>query len=1142
MRSSAVGAGASTEPPPASPGGTATRALPELRWVSVLFVDLVGFTSLSDGRDAEDVREVLGWYFESARTIVGRYAGSIEKFIGDAVMAVWGAPVAKEDDAERAVRAALEIVDAVGMLGEKVGISELRARAGVVTGQVAAIENPGEALVVGDRVNTASRVQSAAQPGSVFVDEVTRQVTMAAVAYEHVGEHQLKGKAEPLTLWRAVRVVAGRGGSRAEGGLEVPFVGREPDSRLVKGLFHAALERRSARLVAVSGQAGVGKSRLRSEFANYVDGLADTVLWHVGRCLSYGDGVAYWALAEMVRLRLGIREEAGGEEAAARLREGLERWVTDPQDRSFIWPRLGALLGVAEPGMDRDELFAGWRLFFERLAAHEPVALVFEDLQWADVGLLDFIEHLLDWSADSPIFMLTLGRPEIAAASAGWPSGHRGATVVHLEPLSDQAMRDLLAGIVDGLPDRAAERIVQQAQGVPLFAIETVRALADSGVLISRDGRLVAMTELDELSVPASLGSLLTARLDALEPAERRLLKAMSVFGGAFPRSTAAALGDIPEEQLDGVLASLVRKEVLVIRADPLSPDRGQYAFAQGLLRTVAYEMLSRQERKPRHRAAAEHLRAMFANDGEEVAELIASHYVDAYRAARGDPDSDELRAESVAALQRAAHRAAHVGAPSSAETAYRTAIELAADERERAELMRGAGEMALESGRTEEALRLLEAASAAHLAAGRERDAARIAGHIGRATGRLGRNREAAERIAAALKVLGADRMDAEVAELNAAMSRSLVLSGQLERATPSLECALKVAEALGLPSVLSYALNAKASMYARQGRAVEARLLYRGAIEIAERHGLIESLQRAQANSGDLCVQSDLPEAAEQLETALALARRRGNRYWESITCSNLMQVHLLKGRWDEVERLGLELLDSEKRPSAQDIHYRLASLHLLRGELDAARTCVERLAAWKHTEDAERRAMHSSMMVSILLAEDDPQAALERGEAMLGAAINTLAPTNEAVRQAWPDAVQAALKLGRLEDVRRLVALLADRPPGLIAPYLATQLVRARALVDAAEGKNDAVEIGLGAAIDGFRELGYPYWRAVTQTELAEWSIEQQPMSESSGQLLHDSVQILERLRAAPALERAQDLVRSASGATRGRPSRG
>ncbi len=325
---------------------------------------------------------------------------------------------------------------------------------------------------------------------------------------------------------------------------------------------------------------------------------------------------------------------------------------------------------MAEPGIAREDLFAGWRLFFERLADHMALTMVFEDLQWADAGLLDFIEHLLDWSTDKPIFILTLSRPELAERREGWPTGRPGAAQLYLEPLALEAMGELLDGLVAGLPADARERIAAQAGGVPLYAIETVRALADRGALVAGpDGRLTLEGDIGELDVPASLSSLLAARLDALEPDERELVKALAVFGGSFPRTAAASLTGIEERRLDDLLGSLVRKQVFVVRADPLSPERGQYAFAQTLLRTVAYDMLSRHERKVRHLAAAEHLRQAFPDDGEDVAEVIAHHYLDAYRAAQGDPDEEEHRARALEALRRAAQHAFTVGAPTPPST-----------------------------------------------------------------------------------------------------------------------------------------------------------------------------------------------------------------------------------------------------------------------------------------------------------------------------------------------------------------------------------------------------------------------------------------------------------------------------------------
>ena len=1102
-------------------------AAAEMRFVSVLFVDLVGFTSLSEGRDAEDVRELLGRYFESTRTIVERYGGVVEKFIGDAVMAVWGAPVAREDDAERAVRAALDVVDAVGAFGAEVGAPELRARAGVVTGQVAALENPGEGLVVGDRVNTASRVQSAASPGTVLVDEVTRQVTSAGIAYDDAGEHAVKGKAEPLHLWRAVRVLGGVGGSDREQGLEAAFVGRDGELRLLKELFHGALDRGSARLVAVSGEAGVGKSRLRREFFNYIDGLSDTVLWHLGRCLAHGSGVAYWALAEMVRQRFAIAEEAGAEDAARKLDEGLERWVDDPGDREFIRPRLGALLGVAEPGLAREELFAGWRLFFERLAAHLPVVLVFEDLQWADAGLLDFIDQLLDWSAASPIFILTLGRPELEAGRDGWPAGRRGATTIALEPLGEAPMRALLASLVDDLPEQAARRIIARAEGVPLYAIETVRALADRGALVERDGRLTLVGDLGELDVPASLSSLLAARLDALDPNERGLVKAMSVFGGSFPRSAAAALGGVPENEVDAVLASLVRKQVLLIRTDRLSPDRGQYAFAQGLLRTVAYGLLSRQERKPRHLAAAEHLRKVFADDGEDVAEVIANHYLEAFRAAGEDSDAEELRRETVAALRRSARRAGTVGAPEVAERAYLTAAELAADEPERTELTQSAAQMALRSGRREVALELFAVVAAAHRAAGRHRDEAMAFGDASHALSRFGRNIEAAEMISAALETLAADEPDEDVAVLNGKLGGTLVSAGEYDRAAPPLELALRIAQALELPSVLGNALASKASMYGYSGRVQESRYLFLAALDIAERHDLPDVLALAEGNLGNLAMGWDLPEAASRVEAVLEVDRRRGDRYGESIDGGNRMQLHLFSGTWHEAERLADELLrDNEERPGAEYPHYVATLLAVARGEIASAEAHLEAMDSWVDSENEELRVCHAAAFVAVLLAKGIVEEALTRGREMLARATQRLSTAHESVRYGWPTTLEAALRLGRLTEAHELLEMLGDRAPGLVPPYLRAQLARGRALVAAVEDRDDVVENDLKDAIARFRELGYPYWLAVTQTDLAEWLTGRGRVDEATP-LLDEAIVTFESLGARPALERARTI---------------
>jgi class 3 adenylate cyclase/tetratricopeptide (TPR) repeat protein len=1107
----ALAAGAATSPA----GPTATA---ELRFVSVLFVDLVGYTSLSESRDAEDVRALLSRYFEHARTIVGRYGGTVEKFIGDAVMAVWGTPVAREDDAERAVRAGLELIDAVAAFGEEVGAPQLSARAGVVTGQVASVASPGEGLVVGDRVNTASRVQSTADPGTVFVDEVTRQASSAAIAYADAGQHAVKGKAEPLHMWRALRVVAGAGGAQADQGLAAPFLGRDPELRMLKELFHAAIDRGTPRLITVSGAAGVGKSRLRLEFFRYIDGLADLILWHSGRCLSYGDGVAYWALAEMVRQRLGIEADAPPDVAEAKLVLGLERWLPDPAEREFVGDRVRALLGLAEPGLSRAELFAGWRLLFERLAEHSPVVLAFEDVQWADDGLLDFIDHLLDWSA-APIVVIAVARAELAERRLTWMGGRSGVSPIFLEPLPDGVIGELLDAMVTGLPGAVRERIVAQAEGMALYALETVRALADQGVLGEDGGRLVVRGEIgQDLAVPASLTSLLTARLDALEPDERVLVKDLAVMGGSFPRATVSAISDLPEARIDTLLISLVRKQVLAVRADPLSPDSGQYVFAQTLLRSVAYDMLSRHERKPRHLAIATHLRSTAGPEGDELAEVIAAHLLDAYRAASGDADEDALRAEALAALRRGAQRAASIGAPEAAERTYCSAVELAGDDAERADLLRAAGDMAAAAGRSEVALGHYEAAAAALEATGDHRGALLLGAPACTQLAQLGRNLEGAERARVILDELGRDAAGPEIAGLLHARGHALLFSGGFDEAEPLMQRALELAQAFELPELVTRALGERGTLCARQGRIEEARILYTGAVDVATRHGLEPERARALMNLGDILWRYDLPGAQEHCREAMTVMRRLGHRASESIAGGNLVGALVSAGRWDEGAAVAAALLDEggPERPEGETLHFRLIGLCCLRGDLESARRHVAGMEAWRHTDDFEAREMFEAGELTVALADGPGPDAVDAALALINVPSATV---GEAGRQLVPPVGDAVVRLGMTDRADALLGIFADRPPGHVP-----QSIRAHLAILRGQLLDDDPRAGaeLAAAAATFEATAQPYWLAVARAALAEWLLGRGRV-EDAAPLLDQAATTLQALGAAPALDR-------------------
>jgi hypothetical protein len=427
-------------------------------------------------------------------------------------------------------------------------------------------------------VNTASRVQAAAAPGQVLVDGATQRLAGGGVGFADAGKHALKGKAEPQHLWRATRVLAGLGGSQRVDGLEAPLTGRDAELRTVRELFHAAAGRRVPRLVLVSGRAGVGKSVLGWEFRKYIEGLAEAVWWHQGRCLSYGEGVAFWALAEMIRQRAGGRRPADAAAPSWR-RVWTSMW---PTWGSGLMPGhgLGRLLGVAFAGdnggpLSREELFDGWRLFFERLAAENPVVLLVEDAHNADAGLLDFLDYLIDWVRDLPIYTLVFARPELGQARPGFGTSRNRITLT-LDPLDAASMDVLVDALVPGMPGPARAAVTAQAQGIPLFAVETVRSLIDRDIVQPVEGVYRLTGEVGQLQVPDSLHALLAARLDALDPGVRRLVADAAVLGTTFPAAALTAVPGQDEPEVRAALADLVRRELLSVSADLAVPRTGQ--------------------------------------------------------------------------------------------------------------------------------------------------------------------------------------------------------------------------------------------------------------------------------------------------------------------------------------------------------------------------------------------------------------------------------------------------------------------------------------------------------------------------------------------------------------------------------------
>jgi class 3 adenylate cyclase/tetratricopeptide (TPR) repeat protein len=1059
----------------------------ELRHVSVLFCDLVGFTPLSESRDPAEMRDFLSGYFEVARAVIGRYGGVIEKFIGDAVMAVWGAPVAKEDDAERAVRAGLELIDGVSQYGREAGL-ELEARVGIVTGRASTAATDAEGLVIGERVNTAARIQSVAPPSSCYVDETTRTATSAAIAYADAGTHELKGKAESVQLFRALRVEAAVAGSQRSGVLEAPFTGREHEVRLLKELLHASLERSSARLALVSGVAGIGKSRLGWELFKYVDGIAQELLWHSGHCLSYGDGVSYWALSEMVRARLQIGEQDTPEVAAERMRAGLERWIPSQADREFIAPRLAQLLGIpSDNNLIRQELFAGWRLFFERLSEHLPVVMVVEDLQWADPGLIEFLDQLLDWSADHPIFLLVLTRPE-GIEKAGPMLSRRNTTNLSLDPLPYEVVGELLDGLVSNLPQEARTRIIERAEGIPLYAVETVRTLIDRGVIDRRDDGLYMTGELGALDVPPELTALISSRLDTLGPKERQLVKECAVLGDTFPLDAVQAVTDLELAEIEALLPMLVRREVLTVRADKLSPDRGQYAFTQSLIRQVAYEMLTGPERKVRHLRTARHLQVAFSGEGNEMAELIAAHLHDAYRAAGHDADAEEIRAEAERAAVAAGDRADDVGANEQAEAAYLRAAELAVDELARGHYVVKAAIVASQIADYEKTI--------AHATRAREifdsledrPGAASAEAALGLGLALSGRHPEAIELLQTAIaSIEDVEVPPRERANLHCNLGVSAAFTGRYDQAKAALDTALLIAQQYELDDLLSLCFNFTSVVYRAQGRITESRLYLEASVPAAKEGS--RDASRAENNLGWFCAGHDLPGAEAHLMKALAIARRWGSRAAEAASADSLLSVLTLQGRYKEAQALADEVIPTQRTSRfGEALNVRRAVLDALRGEVAQANERLLSAADMKSSPELQLKGHYLWVEGLVRLSSGDNIGALGSIEQYQEVA-RAEGYSGEGVREAVPIAVEAALALGTPGRIEPFLAEIGDQPPGVISPSVKLQLQRARALL-AAAGGDEEVEESLVEVERGFATLGYPYWQAKVGLDLAEF----------------------------------------------------
>ncbi len=1089
------------------PAAATVRPVAERRVTSVMFGDLVGFTTLSESRDPEEVRELLGHYFDTARRIVVRYGGTIEKFIGDAVMAVWGVPTAHEDDADRAVRAGMDLTEAVAAFGESVGAPGLAMRVGVVTGEVAVtVGATDQGMVAGDAVNTAARVQAKAEPGSVWVDGQTRSLVGASIDFRNVGKHELKGKSAPVELFEAVAVMGGVGGDRSTDRVQGPLVGRRRELSMLKEMFHVAAEEHRPRLVVLSGDAGVGKSRLGRELENYLDGLSAGVLWHSGRCLAYGDGVAFSALNAAVRGRIGASDDDTEATTREKLARSLELYVPDPAERAWLTPPLAGLLGLGDgTGLTREDLFSAWLAWFECLSGPEAEAVVWvvDDVHYADDGLLDFVEHVAT-VAQAPILIVLLARPELLVRRPGLAALRR-ANVIGLETLSRPDIATLFDGLVEGLPQDVRDALIERAEGNPLYAIETVRAMNDQGLTVGGPTRTpgavrlstgVDAAQLSALAAPASLQVLVASRLDLLPPRERAVLAAGSVLGQTFTLAALAALTG-EADALPDALHELTTRDLLTTISDRLSAHEGQYAFVQSVVRTVAYQTQSRRDRLDAHLAAVAHLEPLAEADGE-LSIVIAQHLRDAVALAAPDGEQRvDLLRRLGAWLERSAKRAVAVGAPADAVRSLVEALALAHDAADQVRLNLAVAEAALAYGSFEVTLEHAGRVISDLPAAGPGEIAGAVA-QAAEASSRSGRLDEGG----AWLQPYMAEGALADLPPLIASrMARQIAIyygyTAQHELASAWQERALGLAEDSGDWREIARCLNACAVGFLQRGHPRIGLNLLELAAEVARQHHLVFELGLPLSNMIAYGLNRELGPALQAGHEAMSLSEQAGNSQQCWHVAVNQAIALTIAGRWDEVGQLRDRPLLREQPPEspyAAIIELELAIIAHARGEV----VDVAALDALALLSEQGRPESYDTLY---LLADRAFHARVTGDRSTLtGTAPRVVAnglkycALDDDFPHVWAQAVGWLIDVQDFTGARALLRPVTDVAPIRWTPLLAAQLPRLRGTIEALDPASTTdpadVERDLLAAIEALAAFGAVPDRARAQAVLGRW----------------------------------------------------
>jgi class 3 adenylate cyclase/tetratricopeptide (TPR) repeat protein len=896
-------------------------ATEERKTVSVLFADLVGFTERAEQLDPEEVRALLERYHSGVRRELERFGGTMEKFIGDAAVGLFGAPLAHEDDPERAVRAALAVREAASDVGETV-------RIGVTTGEALVTRDArileGEGMAAGDVVNTAARLQAAAAQGSILVDEATFRATEHAIDYRDAAAVDAKGKAEAVAVWEAIAPRARLGVDIAFGGA-APLVGRDDELDALRDALSRAKRDRTAQLLTLVGLPGIGKSRLVYELWAALERDPELVYWRQGRSLPYGDGVSFWALGEMAKAQAGILENDGAEVAEQKLLQAVGLAVHEESEGHWIAGHLRPLVGLPvedDRGDRREESFAAWRRFFEALAEQRPLVLVFEDVHWADDGLLDFVDHLTAWSTDVPLLVVCTARPELLDRRPGWGGGKRNAATISLSSLPDED----IARLIQELVGKERPELVAHAGGNPLYAEEYARMLLQDG-----NG--------SSLALPDSVQGIIAARLDTLPLDEKALAQDAAVLGKVFWVGELAHVAGLGESVVEDVLRALERKEF--VRRERRSSVAGEtaYVFRHVLVRDVAYGQLPRGRRIEKHQLAAKWIESLGGDRSEDLADVVAHHYLSALELLRETGQDTAAVAERARlALREAGDRAARLHAPVAASHFYEAALDLwPEDDADRPDLLYRYGFTLRPQGRGVD--KLVEAAEILLDAGERER-AAEVQVLTAEVLWTQGIQAEAFAYLEGAARLLADAEPSRAKAFVLANLARYRMNADEAETAVPVARQALEMADALQLDDLRAHALNTIGLARTMLGDRGGIQDLER-ALEIDERLNHPDVTRAYNNLSSIYATLGDLERGFELTAKGIEAAQRFG--WIIALTWLRISELDELYayGRWDEaltrVEKLLGEQVEVHRLEP--DLYVIRALIRTARDDLDTA-----------------------------------------------------------------------------------------------------------------------------------------------------------------------------------------------------------